>query len=229
MRNYQIIRQKISCIVTLLALFGMPLVFMACTREPAPAVSHASLDTNNLHETSLEKEVRTVMEKGITLEERKRQIPVIEVAFAGKTTPERARNLAALCYLKTLGTPFTPLDLAEIALVETGGHRLSSKATSSMGAIGVWQLMPKQARSHGYTPTEMQNDEKCAEAAVRTLLKKLEVADGNMDRAKKLYCGVGPQADAYLKKLREIRKALWAELDRAGEKMALVDKQSSIQ
>lgn len=169
------------------------------------------------------------MEKGISLEERKSQVPIIEVAFARRTTPERARNLAALCYLKTLGTPFSPLDLAEIALVETGGHRLSSKATSSKGAIGVWQLMPKQARSHGYTPTEMRDDEKCAEAAVRTLQSKLDIADGNMDRAKKFYCGVGPRADAYLVKLRATRQALLEELKHGRSTVAMNNVNSDIQ
>lgn len=197
-----------------------PVLFMACSKGPQPVASHASLD-NNLHETSLEKEIRSVMEKGLSLEERKRQVSVIELAFARKTSPERARNLAALCYFKTLGTPFSPLDLAEIALVESGGHSLSSKATSSKGAIGVWQLMPSQAKSHGYTPKEMRNDEKCAEAAVRTLLSKLAIADGNMDRAKKFYCGTGPQADAYLIKLRITRQALLEELDRSRATLAL--------
>lgn len=220
--------KKISYMSIGLLLLWTPVLFMACSKGPQPAASHASLD-RDLNETSLEKEIRNVMEKGISLDERKRQVPVIELAFARQTTPERARNLAALCYFKTLGTPFSPLDLAEIALAETGGHRLSSKATSTKGAIGVWQLMPKQARSHGYTPEEMRNDEKCAEAAVRTLLSKLEVADGNMDRAKKFYCGVGPQADAYLKKLRTIRQALIEELDQTREKVALNEKASSIQ
>lgn len=170
------------------------------------------------------------MEKGLALEERKRQIPVIERAFSRRTTPERARNLAALCYFKTLGTPFSPLDLAEIALVESGGHSLSSKATSSKGAIGVWQLMPTQARSHGYTPAEMRNDEKNAEAAVRALQSKLAIADGNMDKAKRLYCGAGPQADAYLTKLRITRQALLEELDRSRATLAMNESpQRSIQ
>lgn len=227
MQNQTIIK-KISCLSIGMLLFWSPVLFMACSKAPQPAVSHASLD-NNLDETSLEKEIRAVMEKGISLDERKRQVPVIELAFARKTTPERARNLAALCYFKTLGTPFTPLDLAEIALAETGGHQLSSKATSVKGAMGVWQLMPTQARSHGYSPTEMRNDEKCAEAAVRTLLSKLAVADGKMDRAKKLYCGVGPQADAYLAKLRTIRHALLDELDRTRSRVALNDQVAAVQ
>jgi hypothetical protein len=219
--------KKISCLAAGMLLFWSPVLFMACSKVPQPASSHASLD-HDLYETSLEKEVRSVMEKGISLDERKSQVPVIEVAFARLTTPERARNLAALCFLKTLGTPFTPLDLAEIALVETGGHRLSSKATSNKGAIGVWQLMPKQARSHGYTPTEMRDDEKCAEAAVRTLQSKLEIADGNMDRAKKFYCGVGPQADAYLIKLRATRQALREELQHGRATVAMNNVNSDI-
>ena len=209
-------------------LIWSPILFMACSKGPQPVSSHASLD-NDLRETSLEKEIRSVMEKGLSLEERKRQVPVIEIAFGKRTSPERARNLAALCYFKTLGTPFSPLDLAEIALVESGGHSLSSKSTSSKGAIGVWQLMPTQARSHGYTPAEMRNDEKCAEAAVRALQSKLAIADGNMDKAKKLYCGVGPQADAYLLKLRSTRQALLEELDRSGAKLALNETPRIIQ
>ena len=220
--------KKISCLVAGILLFWTPVLFMACSKGPQPAASHASLD-NDLRETSLEKEIRSVMEKGISLEERKRQVPVIEIAFSRLATPERARNLAALCYFKTLGTPFAPLDLAEIALVESGGHNLSSKATSAKGALGVWQLMPKQAKSHGYTPTEMRNDEKCAEAAVRTLLSKLDIADGNMERAKKFYCGVGPQADAYLVKLRATRQALLEELDRSRAKVALNETTHSVQ
>ncbi len=209
-------------------LFWSPVLFMACSKAPQPVSSHISLD-NDPYETSLEKEIRVVMEKGISMTERKRQVPIIELAFAKLTTQERARNLAALCYFKTLGTPFSPLDLAEIALVETGGHRLSSSATSSKGAIGVWQLMPKQAKSHGYTPRQMHSDEKCAEAAVRTLLSKLEIAGGNMDRAKKLYCGVGPQADAYLVKLHTTRKTLMDNLERSGAKLALNEKETQIQ
>jgi hypothetical protein len=223
-----IIRQKISCVMAVITLFWLPVLFMACSSDPRSAVTHASLD-NNLQETSLEKEVRTLMEKGISLEARKQQVPIIKQAFARLTTPERARNLAALCYLKTLGTPFSPLDLAEIALAETGGHSLSSKATSSMGAMGVWQLMPREARNHGYSPEEMRDDEKCAEAAVRTLLSKLEMANGNMDKAKKFYCGTGPQAEAYLRKIHSIRRSLLAEIKRSNAQFAMNQKDSAVQ
>jgi len=214
--------------MAVITLFWLPALFMACSGEPRPAVSHAALDSN-LQETSLEKEVRILMEKGVSLETRKQQVPVIKQAFARLTTLERARNLAALCYLKTLGTPFSPLDLAEIALAETGGHSLSSKATSSRGAMGVWQLMPREARNHGYSPEEMRNDEKCAEAAVRTLLNKLEMADGNMDKAKKFYCGTGPQAEAYLRKIRSIRSSLLAEIKQSNAQFAMNQKDSTIQ
>ena len=118
-------------------------------------------------DTPLDREIKAFLEKGISLGDRKRQVVAIEAAFARRTTPQRSRQLAALCFTKTLGTPFMPFDLAEIALAETGGHKLSAGAVSSKGALGVWQLMPRRARSHGYSPADMANDEKCAEAAVR--------------------------------------------------------------
>lgn len=165
-------------------------------------------------ESDIDQEIRRVMEKGINLEERKRQIPAIVSVFSKRTDPQRARRLAALCYLKTLGTPFMPLDIAVIALAETGGFGLSGKAVSPKGALGVWQLMPQRAKSHGYTPGEMKNDEKCAEAAVRELSHKLKMAKGNLVMAKKLYCGAGPAADAYLVKIKHLKKEILAELFR---------------
>lgn len=105
-----------------------------------------------------------------------------------------------------------PLDLAEIALAETGSVGFSSAAVSPKGAIGVWQLMPSRAESHGYRPEEMRNDAKCAEAAVRELYSKLDMANGNLVRAKKLYCGVGPEADAYEIKRRRYRREILREL-----------------
>ncbi len=204
-------KQTVFALVGFLMLWG-PLVFLpGCTNSQAATFPDNQLD-QSARESSLEKELRTIMEKGISLDERKAQVFAIEQEFRKKTSPDRARNLAALCYFKTLGTIFTPFDLAEIALVESGGHRLSSKATSYMGAMGVWQLMPSQARHHGYTPEEMRDDEKCAEAAVRTLTQKLERAGGDLQKAKRLYCGRGPQADAYLKKISAVREILTANL-----------------
>jgi Transglycosylase SLT domain len=159
-------------------------------------------------DSELDQEIRRVLEKGINLEERKSQVPAIAAAFSLRTDPKRARWLAALCYLKTLGTPFKPIDLAEIALVETGSHGLSGKAVSSKGALGVWQLMPCRAQSHGYSPEEMENDEKCAAAAVRELASKLIMAKGDLVKAKKYYCGVGPEADQYEVKRRQFRKEI---------------------
>jgi hypothetical protein len=172
-------------------------------------------------ETPLEHEIKAYLEKGISMGERKRQVAAIESAFARRTTPHRSRQLAALCFTKTLGTPFVPFDLAEIALAETGGHKLSAVAVSSKGALGVWQLMPRRAKSHGYSPADMENDEKCAEAAVCELYSKLTMAQGNMERAKKLYCGQGPQADAYLRKIRLVRQEMRGALDRQTELLAM--------
>lgn len=163
-------------------------------------------------DSELDREIRRVMEKGINLEERKRQVPAIAAAFARRTEPQRARRLAALCYLKTLGTPFMPMDMAEIALAETGNHGLASKSVSSKGAMGVWQLMPVRAKTHGYSPEDLKDDEKCAEAAVRELFTKLVMANGNLVKAKKLYCGVGPQANAYEARRRQFRKEILEEL-----------------
>jgi len=174
-------------------------------------------------ESLLDREIKGLLEKGISMSERKRQVAAIESSFQRCTTPERARQLAALCYTKTLGSPFMPFDLAEIALAETGGHQLSAGAVSSKGALGVWQLMPVRAKSHGYSPQDMENDEKCAEAAVRELYTKLKMAQGNLDRAKKLYCGQGPQADYYLSKIRRVRQELLAELDQQTQLLAMDD------
>lgn len=168
-------------------------------------------------ESELDQEIRRVMEKGNKLEERRRQVPAIAASFARRTDPQRARFLSALCYLKTLGTSFMPIDIAEIALAETGSHGLSGKVSSLKGALGVWQLMPSRAKSHGYSPKDMENDQKCADAAVRELANKLAMANGNLVKAKKLYCGVGQEADAYELKRRQFRKEI---LD------ALVDSQS---
>jgi hypothetical protein len=174
-------------------------------------------------ESPLDREIKGLLEKGISMSERKRQVAAIETAFARRTTPLRSRQLAALCFTKTLGSPFMPFDLAEIALAETGGHKLSAESVSSKGALGVWQLMPRRAKSHGYSPTDMENDEKCAEAAVRELLTKLTMAQGNLERAKKLYCGQGPQADAYMKKIRLVRDEMRADLGKQTELLAMDD------
>jgi hypothetical protein len=194
------------------------------------ACENAALKTSELSptatvsaETPLDREIRAFLEKGISLGERKRQVAAIETAFARRTTPHRSRQLAVLCFTKTLGTSFMPFDLAEIALAETGGHNLSAVAVSSKGALGVWQLMPGRAKSHGYSPADMGNDGKCAEAAVRELRSKLTMAQGNLERAKKLYCGQGPQADAYLKKIRLVRQEMLNDLGRQTELLAMGD------
>lgn len=152
--------------------------------------------------------------KDAILEGRKKQLPAIARAFARRTSPQRAQWLADICYQSTEGTQFTPLDLAEIALAETGGHRLSSRAVSPKGALGVWQLMPERAASHGYRPSEMKEDEKCAAAAVKELKEKLIMAKGNLSRAKRYYCGAGPAAAAYDRIRKQFRAEILSELER---------------
>ncbi len=155
--------------------------------------------------------------KDAILEGRKKQVPAICAAFARRTTPERAKWLAEICYQSTAGTRFMPLDLAEIALAETGSHKLSSRVVSSRGAMGVWQLMPERAISHGYRPAEMRDDEKCAAAAVKELKAKLVMAKGNLFRAKRLYCGIGPAAEAYEKIRQRFRAEILRELEKGFE------------
>jgi hypothetical protein len=198
------------------------LVLAACENAPMKKTELPPVATVSA-ETPLDREIKGLLEKGISMSERKQQVAAIETAFARRTTPQRSRQLAALCFTKTLGTPFMPFDLAEIALAETGGHQLSADAVSSKGALGVWQLMPLRAKSHGYSPADMENDEKCAEAAVRELYTKLNMAQGKMERAKKLYCGQGPQADAYMKKIHMVRKEMRDDLGRQTELLAMDD------
>lgn len=146
--------------------------------------------------------------------ERQNQLPAIISIFSRHTSRERASRLAYLCYETTLDTPFKPIDLAELALAETGGHSLSNHAVSSEGALGVWQLMPKRAKSHGYKPAEMKKDEKCAAAAVKELKTKLVMADGNLQKAKRLYCGTGPQARQYELKTRKYRNQIMTMMEK---------------
>jgi len=212
--------KKNSMEKTLMILAAMLLIGVSCDQSH---LRQAQLQPV-AGDSEIDREIRRVMEKGIKLEERKSQVAAIAAAFSRYTVPERARWLAALCYLKTLGTTFMPMDLAEIALAETSGYGLSGKAVSDKGALGVWQLMPHRAKSHGYSPEEMENDEKCADAAVRELASKLEMAKGNMTKAKKYYCGAGTDADAYEVKRLQFRKEILEELTREKRKQAEISR-----
>jgi len=200
-----------------LIIFAVTVVLSTvCNSQQLPQAKTQSV----ARESEIINEIRTEIVNGINVLERKRQVSAIESAFSRYTLPQRAHLLAQLCYQKTLGTLFMPMDLAEIALAETGGHGLSAKAVSVKGALGVWQLMPFRAKSHGFSPDEMENDEKCAYAAVRELSSKLLMARGNMSLAKKLYCGVGPDADAYEARRRQFRREIMREMDNAELKRA---------
>ena len=209
LRKSHVFMKKTILFMATMILFGSS-ICQSPVRQPQPVVK----TVKKAVESELDMEIRRVMEKGINLEVRLRQVPAIATAFARRTDPQRARWLAALCYLKTLGTPFMPLDIAQIALAETGEFRLSGTAVSPKGAVGVWQLMPHRAKSHGYSPEEMKNDEKCAEAAVRELTSKMKMAKGNLARAKRFYCGAGPEADAYEKKIHQFKREILKELSK---------------
>jgi hypothetical protein len=204
----------------LLILIQCLLLLAACENAPIKKVEQPSTATVAT-ESPLDREIKEILEKGVSISERKRQGAAIETTFKRRTTPKRARQLAALCYTKTLGTPFLPFDLAEIALAETGDYKLSPVAVSPKGAVGVWQLMPQRAMSHGYSPSDMENDEKCAEAAVRELFSKMKMAQGNLKRAKKLYCGQGPAAEYYVRKLHTIRQEMLKDLQLHNEQLAM--------
>lgn len=178
--------------------------------------------------TSLATEPSILSSSSISLIQRKKQMVVIESAFLRRTSPDRARQLAKICFDKTTDTVFMPFDLAEIALVETGGHRLSARAVSTQGARGVWQLMPQRARSHGFTPDDMLDDSKCAEAAICELYVKLDMARGDLERAKKYYCGQGPQATAYMKKIQLIRREMLSALNFQNNKLAMANSAAMI-
>jgi len=193
---------------TIILFAAVALSVVSCEQPQIRQAQTAAIPTLS----DRDKEIRQAVERGANLEERRRQLPAIISAFAKRTNPQRARRLGVLCYLKTLNSPLMPMDIAEIALAETGTYGLSGKAVSSAGAMGVWQLMPSRARSHGYEPEDMVNDEKCADAAVRELLTKIKMAKGNLKRAKKLYCGVGPQADAYEVKRIRFRDEIFREM-----------------
>lgn len=83
--------------------------------------------------------------------------------------------------------------------------------------------MPQRAKSHGFSAQDMLDDNKCAEAAVSELYCKLDMAQGNLERAKKYYCGQGPQANAYMKKIHLIRQEMMTELKLQSDKLALAD------
>jgi len=197
---------RISIIILSLLLL---IVIVVDTNQASFAVdAEISTPQSIARETARQKQLAQEMDRL----ERQRQLPAIVSVFRKLTNFERANRLAYLCYETTLDTPFKPIDLAEIALAETGGHGLSGKAVSSRGAVGVWQLMPFRARSHGYDPAEMKRDDKCAAAAVKELKTKLEMADGDLAAAKRLYCGTGRQARAYDVKIRRYRSEILGKM-----------------
>lgn len=56
--------------------------------------------------------------------------------------------------------------IAAIAYVES---HFDADVKSWAGALGIMQVMPRTARSHGYSPADMMNPSKCVDVAVKTL------------------------------------------------------------
>jgi len=193
-------------------IMRIPLLILAFLLLIAVTSNQASVNMNSGTAQSREELIKN-RQKMKDRAERQKQLPAITSIFARHTSWDRAYRLAYLCYETTIDTPFKPMDLAELALAETGGHALSADAVSSEGALGVWQLMPNRARSHGYKPSEMKKDEKCAEAAVKELKSKLEMSAGNLLKAKRLYCGAGEQARLYEQKILKFRRMIMAKME----------------
>jgi hypothetical protein len=190
----------------------IPLLILAFLLLIAVTNNQASVSMNPEAARSREELIKN-RQKMKDRAERQKQLPAITSIFARHTSRDRAYRLAYLCYETTVDTPFKPIDLAELALAETGGHSLSADAVSSEGALGVWQLMPNRARSHGYRPSEMKLDEKCAAAAVKELKAKLQMSDGNLLKAKRLYCGAGEQARLYELKIQKYRRMIMTKME----------------
>jgi hypothetical protein len=49
---------------------------------------------------------------------------------------------------------------------------------------------------------------KSASKRCRELTSKLDNGKGDLAKAKKLYCGMGPQADAYARKTKQLKKEI---------------------
>jgi hypothetical protein len=190
----------------------IPLLILAFLLFIAVTNNQASVSMN-ADPVQTREELIKIRQKMQDRADRQKQLPAITSIFARHTSWDRAYRLAYLCYEATVDTPFKPIDLAELALAETGGHALSADAVSSEGALGVWQLMPNRARSHGYNPSDMKKDEKCAAAAVKELKAKLEMACGDLQKAKRLYCGAGEQARLYELTIRKYRRMIMAEME----------------
>lgn len=79
--------------------------------------------------------------------------------------------------------------------VESGGNR---KAVSKKGARGEFQIMPGTAKELGYTPEDMHDPEKSADAAAR-YTKKMYDRFGDWDSAVEAY-NAGPARVAHRKK-----------------------------
>lgn len=63
----------------------------------------------------------------------------------------------------------TGLDWRLIAAIAYVESHFKADANSWAGALGIMQVMPRTARSHGYTPEEMMNPVKCVDVAVKAL------------------------------------------------------------
>jgi len=76
-----IITISIHHLIAVFILVSLPVLFVACSNGRSWYSAAEPAAEKAPHESSLDQEIRSVMEKGIPLEERKRQVPVIEAAL----------------------------------------------------------------------------------------------------------------------------------------------------
>ncbi len=71
----------------------MPFLLLLAACENAPVKKAEQTMTATVSsETSLDREIKSLLEKGISMSERKRQVAAIEVMFRRHTTPEEPAN-----------------------------------------------------------------------------------------------------------------------------------------
>ena len=97
-----------------------------------------------------------------------------------------------------------------MAKVESSGNPM---AVSERGAIGVWQVMGREASSRGYHPAHMYFIGANLVVARDILYYKSSRVDVGW-RAVRYYCGTGVDARAYEKKVQQVYQAISDDLRR---------------
>jgi hypothetical protein len=109
--------------------------------------------------------------------------------FAPQPTPDILA--AATAASKKYGIP-----LAAMLAISGAESRHDMSATSSSGAKGAWQVIDSTARRYGYSPQDMRDPVKNADAAAQEFKMDLEASGGDYSQAMAAYnMGAGRMAD----------------------------------